>query len=143
MFTLLSLYSDWAIFALRLVLGLTFLIHGWPKLKSLKTTAQNFGAMGFRPGFFWGPLVAIVEFFGGLAFLGGGYVQVAAALIAAEFAVIIIWKILKRQSFTMRVVEGFVGGLEFDLLIFAAALVLFAAGGGAYSLDRMFFFGGF
>ncbi len=129
------MFSDWALLALRLVLGIIFLAHGWPKIKSLKTTAANFGAMGFKPGGFWGPLAAFVEFFGGIALILGFYVQIAAALYAGQFFVILIWKILKGQKL--------VGGLEFDLLIFAAALVLLTTGGGAYSLDHFSFLTGF
>lgn len=135
MFPLLSLYGDWALFALRLVFGFIFIVHGWPKLNNLKTTAQNFGAMGFRPGFFWGPLVAFVEFFGGLAVAFGFLIQWAALLFAVEFAVINVWKLVKRQPF--------VGNIELDLLLLAAALVLLLNGGGALSLDRTLFFGGF
>jgi len=126
-------YGDWALLVLRLVFGCIFLVRGWPKLKGLKTTAQNFSAMGFKPGAFWGPLVALVEFFGGLAVIFGFLVPQAALLFAVGLAAIIIWKFIRRQLL--------VGNVEFDLLLLAAALVLLAHGGGAYSLDRTFFFG--
>lgn len=135
MYPLLSLFSDWSLLVLRLVLGLVFLIHGWPKIKSPKTTANNFSMMGFRPGYIWGPLVAVVEFFGGAALILGFYVQVAALFFVGEFLVINVWKIAKRQPF--------VGGFEFDLLILAVAITLLTLGGGMFSLDRYFFFGSF
>ena len=125
---MLYFYGDWMLAALRIVLGLTLAIHGFPKLKDLKTTSANFGAMGFRPGAFWGPLVAVVEFFGGLALMLGIWTEVAAALFVGQFAVITIWKLAKRQAF--------VGGYEIDLLILAAALVILTQGAGAVSLDR-------
>lgn len=135
MFTLFYIFSNWALLVLRVVFGLIFVVHGWPKIKNLKMTAQNFSAMGFRPGGFWGPLVAVVEFFGGLALILGFYVQVVAALFVVQFLVINIWKIIKRQPF--------VGGFEFDLLLLAVALALLTLGAGAFSLDRIIFFGAF
>lgn len=132
MFILFSLFSDWALLALRLVFGLIFLIHGWPKLRSLKATAQNFSAMGFKPGILWGPLAAFLEFFGGLAIIFGFSVQFVAFLFAIEFAVINAWKQIKRQPF--------LGNVELDLILLAAALVLLTAGGGVFSLERLFFF---
>lgn len=134
MFPLIYIFGDWGITLLRVVLGLILIVHGWPKLRSLKKTAESFGTMGFRPGGFWALLVTVVEFFGGLALILGLYVQVAAPLVAVEFLVINIWKLAKRQSF--------VSGWEFDLLILAAALAVFTLGSGALSLDRFLFWGG-
>ncbi len=131
MFLPFSLYSDWALAFLRIVLGILLLLHGWPKLKDLKTTSVNFGAMGFKPGSFWGPLVACAEFFGGLALILGVWTEFAAAVIAIEFVVITIWKIIRRQPF--------VGGLELDLLILGAAVTLLALGAGAFSFDHYLF----
>lgn len=130
MFIAFSLYSDWALALLRIILGILLLLHGLPKLKSIKTTSANFAAMGFKPGGFWGPLVACAEFFGGLALVFGIWTQFAAAVIAIQFLVITIWKIIRRQPF--------VGGLELDLLILGAALVLLTQGAGALSLDKFF-----
>lgn len=138
MFFLFSLYSDWALALLRIILGIVLLVHGWPKLRNLKATSANFGAMGFKPGVFWGPLAAFAEFFGGLALILGVWTEFTAAVIAIQFIVITIWKIIRRQPFTMRVVEGFVGGLEYDLLILGTAILFLAEGAGALSLDRLF-----
>ncbi len=135
MLILLALFSDWSLLALRVILGIIFLVHGWPKIKSIKTIGGNFSAMGFKPGSFWGPLVAIVEFFGGLALIAGIYTQAAAALFVGEFIVATGWRISKKHPF--------VGGFEFDLLILGAALALLTLGAGAFSLDRYLFMVGF
>jgi len=71
MIQILFIYNDEAMLILRLVLGLIFIAHGWPKIKDLKATAQGFQGMGFKPGKFWGTVVAIAEFFGGLLFIAG------------------------------------------------------------------------
>lgn len=126
-------YGGLGVFALRVALGTIFIVHGWPKFRDVRTTAMNFNSMGFRPGVFWGTLVALLEFVGGIALLLGVFTQIAAALFAVEFVTILIWKIPKRSPF--------VGGWEFDLLIFAALLVLLLNGSGSYSLDRSYFLG--
>ena len=133
MLSVFFFYGGLGVFALRLVLGVIFLVHGWPKLRNLKQTAAGFSGMGFKPGGFWGTLVALLEFFGGIALVLGFYTQTFAALFALQFLTIIVWKIARRQPF--------VGGIEFDLLILAGFLVLLLNGGGAWSLDRAFFLG--
>ncbi|MBI4087247.1 MAG: DoxX family protein [Candidatus Liptonbacteria bacterium] len=132
-FSLLPLSGHLSILFLRLVLGFVILVHGWPKIKNIRTIGRNFSTMGFHPGFFWGPLVALVEFFGSLALFLGIYTQFVAALFVAEFIVIIVWRFLKRHPF--------VGGSELDLVILASAFALLALGPGAFSLDYYFWIG--
>lgn len=130
-FRLTLVYGDTNLFFLRLILGLILIVHGWPKIKNLRGTADNFTAMGFKPGVFWGTIVAIVEFFGGLTIVAGFLANFALVLVVAEFFVINAWKIVKKQPF--------VGGLEFDFLILASALTLLSFGSGAWSLDQFIF----
>jgi|SRR3989344_2013743 len=130
MIQLFLVFSDWALVLLRLVLGAIFIAHGWPKIKDLKTTAQNFGAMGFRPGRFWGTVVAGVEFFGGILFILGLFTQVAALILAIQFIVIMIWKLKIKQKL--------VGGYELDLILLVALLVLATTGSSLYALDSYF-----
>jgi len=129
----LTYYAEWTYLILRVVLGLLFVAHGWPKLKSLKTNASHFEAMGFKPGNFWGTIVAVVETVGGLALILGLYTQVAAVLIAINMSVAAVWKGKRGQ--------GFVGGYEFDLILLTVALVFATVGAGVYSLDFYWFFG--
>ena len=117
LFQLLFVFNDWAILLIRAVLGAILIINGFPKIKNLKGTIANFPQMGFKPGWLWGPLVAFVEFFGGIALVLGFYTQIFALLIAGQFTTIVIWKIIRKQKF--------VGGLEFDLLIWDIILIGF------------------
>lgn len=123
----LYIFFDWGILVLRIALGVIFIAHGFPKIKNLRQTAEMFAAMGFRPGKFWGTLVALLEFFGGLALIAGLFTQFFAALFALQFIVVIL-KLKGKQ--------GMVGGFEFDLLIFAAAALLVFSGAGAISADN-------
>ncbi len=120
-------YQEWSLLLLRLVVALIFLAHGYPKIKNLRQNGENFGMMGFRPGMFWGTLVAVLEFFGGVALLLGFAVQVVGAFFAIQMLVATCWK--------MRRGQGLVSGYELDLLLVAACLVLATFGAGAVSLD--------
>jgi len=130
MVQILLVYNDWALLILRLVLALILIAHGWPKIKNLEKTAQNFNAMGFRPGRFWGALVAFVESIGSLLLLLGLLTQVAALILALEFVVIMLWRLKTKQKLVL--------GYELDLIILAALLVLASIGSELYSLDNYF-----
>ncbi len=128
MITLLSGFSDYYLVIARLVIGAVFLAHGWPKLRNLPMTWQNFSMMGFKPGMFWGTIVALIEVFGGLAIILGLGVQPAAFLLAINMIVAALWKKSRGQKL--------VGGFELDLALFSALLILAGVGAGAYSLDN-------
>ncbi len=124
-------YGDLALLVLRVVLGIIFVVHGWSKIADLKKNSEAFRSMGFRPGAFWGTLAALLEFFGGIAFIFGIFTSALAFLFAAQFLVIILWRLGKRHHF--------VGGWEFDLLIFASLLLFISLGAGHFVFDRMLF----
>lgn len=131
MISYLSMISaDWALFLLRIVIAVVFLAHGWPKIKDLKTTAKNFEMMGFKPGSFWGTIVAVVEFFGGICLLFGFLVQLAGILIAIDMLVATLWRIKNGHKL--------MGGFELELSLLAMALMLSLAGGGVYALDSIY-----
>jgi len=130
MINLLLIFGDWGVTFLRVVLGVIMFVHGRSKIKSIKQTSQGFTAMGFRPGIFWATLVTIIEFLGGLFLIFGFLTQVVAFVLVIQFLVILLT--VKRKS-------SFVGEVEFDLLILAAALALMVLGSGNFSVDRMFF----
>lgn len=126
MIPLLAIFSEWALLALRVVFGLIFLSHGWPKLRNLKGTAENFTMMGFKPGGFWGTVVATIETFGGLAVILGIVTEYAALFLAFNMLIATLWKIKRGQKL--------VGGFELDLTLFVVGLALATLGGGVYSL---------
>lgn len=114
---------------LRLMLAAVFIAHGFPKLRDLGVTAGFLESLGFRPAKFWATVLGCTEFFGGILLLVGLFTQVAAALIA--FVMLIAILKVKRA-------QGFVGGYEFELALFAIAVSLMLTGPGAYALDLPF-----
>ncbi len=122
----LLVFADWALLVLRLLVAAIFLAHGWSKIRNLKQNAENFGMMGFKPGWLWGTIVALVENLGGLFLILGVGTQVVGVLIAGEMLVAALWK--KKRGM------GLIDGYELDLLLAGAALVLATMGGGAMTL---------
>ncbi|MBI2639644.1 MAG: DoxX family protein [Candidatus Sungbacteria bacterium] len=136
MFYSLLVYGDFAALILRLVLGLAFIVHGYPKLfnREARTgTAGWFDSIGIRPGKFWIIVSGVAEFFGGIAVLLGFYTQIAAVFIAISMLVA-MWKAKwGKVGFTVQ------GGWELDLAYFAMAAALIFLGAGAWGIDTYFF----
>lgn len=132
MISLFFIFREETLLFLRLGFGLIFIFHGLPKLNDLKKTANNFSAMGFKPGIFWGTLAAVAEVLGGFLILFGLLTQAAGLALAILMLVAAIWRIIKRHPF--------VNGWDLDLALFLIGLGLAALGGGAYSLDKYFNF---
>ncbi|MEK7566651.1 MAG: DoxX family protein [Patescibacteria group bacterium] len=120
-------YSHFAPFILRVILGLVFVVHGYPKLfTGFAQTAGWFDSVGIKPGKFWAFVVGATEFFGGIALIFGFATQLAALLIA----IIMLAAIVK-----VKFKQGFAGGYEFDLMLLAAAVALMLMGAGAFAID--------
>lgn len=130
MLTILFPYADWGVLLLRVIFGLIFLIHGWPKLKNLKGTQAWFDSVGFKPGVFWGTLVALLEVFGGLLLIVGFLTQIISILLAIQMFVITIWKI--------KIGQKFVSGYELDLILLGVAIAFMLNGGATYALDAYY-----
>lgn len=127
MINYLLVYSDWGLLALRVVLGVILIAHGFPKIKNIRGTASWMGPLGFKPAIFWAAVVSSLEFFGGILLLLGFLTQIVSALVAIQFIVVI----LKVNS-----KKGLVGGFELDLMILSASIALLTLGSGEISLDR-------
>lgn len=117
---------DKALLVLRIVAGLIFIVHGWGKL---------FGGMPGIPGFtgylttlgvpaagLFAWVIAILEFFGGIALVLGIGTRLIAGLLAIQMAIAFL---LVSRSLPK-------GDLE--LALFGIAFALAMGGGGAYAL---------
>ena len=121
---------DAALAVLRVVLGVTFILHGGQKLfvYGLDGVAGSFGQMGIPAAGFFGPFVAFVEFFGGIAITLGLLTRLAALGVGSTMVVAIL---------TVHLSAGFFNpnGVEFPLSLLAAATTLVLTGAGAWSID--------
>jgi putative oxidoreductase len=125
----LVVWTDAVLLIARLIVGVLMLYYSWPKLKDPAKTAHDFERDGFKPGWVFGPLVLLAEFFGGILVLLGVYVWVAAAAFGFEMLLGAIVKAIKwKKPFT---------DYSYDLLLLALCLLLLALGPGAYSIARL------
>ena len=124
----------WAPVALRIVLGATFIVHGLPKLKSLKGTGDFLAGIGFKPGIFWAFLLGATEFVGGIAILLGIGSRIASGLLIISM---LIATLLKKFKWKVPFTKGNEAGWEWDLVLLGALIAVFILGSGNWSIDQM------
>ena len=124
-----------AIPILRVIVGLVFIYHGWPKLSGVLSGDGLAGLVGFiEPSGLPFPIVLawlalITEFFGGISLVLGLWTRLWAFLGAGQMFLIVFF------------VKGFGevhyarGGFEYDLVLAVVLSVLFVVGAGGMSLD--------
>jgi putative oxidoreductase len=117
---------------LRIITGAVFLAHGTQKLfiYGFAGVTNGFTKMGVPIPAITGPLVAGVEFFGGIALIVGLLTRLAGLGLAIE---------MLGAIFIVHLAGGFFApsGIEFVLILFAASATLALAGAGAYSVDAV------
>jgi uncharacterized membrane protein YphA (DoxX/SURF4 family) len=89
-------FSPYLALFLRVVVGATLIMHGYPKLKNPKQTVQWTKGLGVPAVATY--LVIILEFFGGIALIIGLIVPVVAFFIALEMVGNIILKKTKMKG---------------------------------------------
>jgi putative oxidoreductase len=121
----MQIQIDWILLLMRTVLAAVMIYYGWPKIRDPASNANDFVHMGFKPGMFWGTLIAVVEFFGGIAILLGFDAELAAALFAFQMMVGTFWKLKIMKPFS---------DYSYDIQLFALCVVLMFQGAGTYAL---------
>lgn len=58
-------------FTLRVFVGGALIVEGWPKIVAPFAQVGFVESVGFYPGWFWSPLLAVMQFFGGIALVVG------------------------------------------------------------------------
>lgn len=118
---------------LRLVLGLTFLIHGVVKFQGgIENTVGWFASISL-PGFL-AYAVALIEVVGGIALIIG----LGSKIVSALFAIIMLGAI-----FTAKLSLGFLGngqmaGYELDVALLAMAVFITINGSKLFAVDQLF-----
>ncbi len=126
--------NDASAVVLRVILGLTFFIHGLSKFQGgIGNTAGFFESLGI-PGFS-AYVVAVIELIGGILLILG----IGTRIVSVLFAVIMLGAI-----FTAKLSAGFLGngqmaGYELELALLAMAIFLAIANSAAFSLGNKFF----
>lgn len=118
--------TNTGLLALRIVVGIVFIRHGWMKIQDIEPVVQMLGNIGFPLPIFFAWLLALVEFLGGLAVLLGVYLRCAAKLLAIDM-VLALLLVHTKMSF---------GQAELPLVLLGASIALYALGGGAWMLTK-------
>ncbi|MDQ0205238.1 DoxX family protein [Alkalicoccobacillus murimartini] len=112
---------------LRIVVGITFLIHGLDKFNGgIEGTVASFVDMGF-PGFL-AYVVTFAEVLGGLALIIGLFTRVVSIVFAIIMGVAI---------YQVKLSAGFLGGYELDLVLLASSLMLALSGSRLVAVNRL------
>lgn len=123
---------DRAALVLRIVVGALFIAHGYQKVfvMGIGNMSGMFGQMGAPLPALSGPLIALLEFVGGIGLLLGIFTRVFGFLLACDMLGAILLVHGKNGFFLPK-------GFEFVLDNLALALALAFLGAGAYSIDAL------
>ena len=109
---------------IRILAGITFIVHGLPKFENVSETQGFFGSMGLPPEL--AVPIGLLEVIGGIFLLIGVITRITAGLFVIEMiGAILVAKLSK----------GFVGGYELDLLLMAICISLLLTGPGRISVE--------
>ena len=120
-----------ALLALRVVLGLIFLVHGYPKLVHPTPAMHDFFVAHGLPGYFLN-VAGVLECFGAVLLFLGLFTRSAALLLAIEMAVAIS-KV--HSAHGIMAVKDY----EFPLSLAAGCFALATIGAGLVSADHLLF----
>jgi putative oxidoreductase len=118
---------------LRVVLGLIFFSHGYPKVAHSAPGMQAFFVEHGLPGYFV-YISGVLEVFGAVLLALGVFARGAALLLAIEMGVA-IWKVHSSGGYFA------VHNYEFPLAMLAGSFALATVGAGLLSLDHVLFEG--
>jgi putative oxidoreductase len=138
-------WNNWSPLPLRLILGFGFMFHGWDKISDGTEGFQGMLQMiGVPGGAATAWMVALLEFFGGLALIAGALIPIVAPLLIINMLVAMVTVHLP-HGFSFMNMTGMgpegptfgIPGYEINLLYIAGLTALLLGGAGAYSVDRM------
>jgi putative oxidoreductase len=117
------------VLVLRVVVGLTFLLHGLDKLGDLSSAELLFTSLGIPAPGLMAPFVGGTETVGGVLLIAGLVTPLVGAALAIDMLVALLTAHLGQGFFARD------GGIELELLLCGASLGIGLAGAGRFSLD--------
>ena len=128
---MLIFYTPYLALILRVVVGASFVMHGYPKLKNPQATLKWTGGLGVPAAV---TVAAIVlEFFGGIALILGFLVPIVAFFIALEMVGAIALKKTKMKA--PYLIGQSASAYETDVLYILLATTMIVLGAGPLSLS--------
>jgi putative oxidoreductase len=117
---------------LRVVVGASLMVHGYPKLKSKDQAVGWMKSMGIPGG--TAVMASILEFFGGLFLVVGFLVPIVALFFAIQFASIVVMKSTKMKA---KYIDPSKPNYEIDVTYLLLSIVLIVLGAGVLSIDAL------
>ncbi|KHF38976.1 DoxX family protein [Halalkalibacter okhensis] len=118
--------SEVGLFIVRVVLGLTFFLHGLDKFQNgISNIAGWFDSIGL-PGFL-AYIVAVIELVGGVMMVLG----IGTRMVSILFALVMVGAMI-----TVKLPLGFLDGFELDVVLLAMSLQLAITGNTFLSLGH-------
>jgi putative oxidoreductase len=128
-----STYSDAALLILRLVIGFSFAVHGYPKITGgMERWTKLGGAMSnvgieFLPAF-WGFMAAFFEFFGGIILILGLFTRFASGGLIITMLIAAIMHLSQGEG---------INRILHPLELLAVCLFFLFFGAGKYAIDQL------
>jgi putative oxidoreductase len=124
-----TIFPSAGVLLLRLIVGITFVVHGLDKLADLSAAEQFFASLDIPAPGLMAPFVAVTEAVGGVLLIAGLATPLAGAALAIDMLVALLTAHLGHGFFAEN------GGIELPLLLGGASLAIGLAGAGRFSLD--------
>jgi putative oxidoreductase len=142
-----TVLRDYAALPLRLILGVAFLYHGFPKVfyaEGHTGFVRMLQDIGIPAPELMAWVVGVVEVLGGLALIAGAFVMPAATLLIVDMLVA-LFKVHLPNGFNFIHIVGMtdtgpqfgIPGYEVNLIYIAGLVSLILGGAGALSVDTM------
>ena len=125
--------SDTGILILRAIVGISFIVHGYPKIiggvEKWTMIGKAMGSIGidFLP-VFWGLCAAVSEFFGGIALVLGFLTKIASSGLAFTMFIAVMAHLTKGDGFSKA---------SHPIELMAVCIFLILTGAGNLSVDRL------
>ncbi len=127
-------YSNWGVLALRIAVGIIFIVHGWPKISQARMMGTGMAQMsGMSPSVMTGFtfVQGLLEAAGGVLLILGIWTQVVNVVFIIFMAGAIA---LKNTAMKTGFMAQQTTGWEFDFVLLAANIMLLVIGPGSLAL---------
>lgn len=129
MAAIVGINPGWGMTAVRIAMGIIFVVAGYQKFAGgVGGVSAYFAKMSIPLAGFWGVFIPTLELVGGILLILGFATRWLGLLFVCEFIVAAFWVKFPTQGWS----PG-----RIDLMLLAGAILLFLAGPGKAALDRL------